>query len=92
MAGRVPVIAAGGLRTPAQAEAALDLGLSFAAVGQGLVMNPNWVALGEADRDAEIAAELDPTQVESLAIPEKLWAIIDHAKGWFAVKEMQAAE
>lgn len=92
IAGRVPLIAAGGLRTPAQAEAALNLGVSFAAVGQGLVMNPNWVELAEAGRDSVVERELDPSNVEALAIPEKLWAIIDQAKGWFAVKEMQAAE
>jgi len=33
----VPVLAAGMLRTPEQAQAALNLGLSLAVVGKGLV-------------------------------------------------------
>lgn len=85
--GRIPVIAAGGLRTPAQAAQALALGLSCVAIGQGLVMNPNWVALTAADRAAEISTELDPAQINDLAIPRKLWAVIEAMTGWFAVKQ-----
>lgn len=92
VAGRVPVIAAGGLRTPTQAEAALKLGLSGVAIGQGLVMNPDWVAHAQAKQDAQITQHLDPAEVSRLAIPEKLWVIIDQAKGWFSVKDAQSAE
>lgn len=42
--GRVPLIAAGGIGTSGQAERALEMGLSVAAVGQGFVMNPDWIA------------------------------------------------
>jgi 2,4-dienoyl-CoA reductase-like NADH-dependent reductase (Old Yellow Enzyme family) len=85
VAGRVPVIAAGQVRMPDQAAAALKRGLPLVAVGQGLVMNPDWVErarAGEADR---IATSLNEGSVQALAIPTKLWAIIDATTGWFSI-------
>lgn len=86
VAKRIPVIAAGGIRTPQLAVEALELGLDLVAVGHGLVINPNWVELAHADRTDEITTELDPDRIEALEIPEKLWAIIDMAKGWFQIR------
>ncbi|WP_077246548.1 NADH-dependent flavin oxidoreductase [Dickeya dadantii] len=91
VANRVPVIAAGGLKTPALAQAALDAGLSLTAIGQALVMNPNWVALAKAGRADEIVNVLDPASVSDLNIPEKLWAVINYAKGWFPLVETEPA-
>lgn len=88
--GRVPAIAAGGVRTPAQAEQALAMGLTCVAVGQGLVMNPDWVQLASSGRSEEIALDLDPQQIEHLAIPQKLWGVIDKATGWFRLKNIRA--
>ncbi len=84
-AGRIAVIAAGGLRTPEQAEQALALGLSVVAVGQGLVMNPDWVELAQSGRADQIETTLDPAQISALVLPEKLWAVIDALTGWFNV-------
>lgn len=91
VAGRVPLIAAGRIKTPAQAEAALESGLSLTAIGQGLVMNPNWVALAKDGRANEIVTALDLASVPDLRIPDKLWAIIQAAKGWFPIQESQPA-
>jgi 2,4-dienoyl-CoA reductase-like NADH-dependent reductase (Old Yellow Enzyme family) len=91
VADRVPVIAAGGLRTPAQARQALAMGLSCVAVGQGLVMNPKWVELASSGRDGAIAADLSHNREDRLAIPKKLWGIIDAAEGWFARSDIQIA-
>ena len=88
--GRVPVIAAGGVRTPEQAQAALDLGLSLVAIGRGLVMNPGWVTLAQTGRATEIATELDPGTVKEIALPAKLWTVIEATRGWFAIKEVAA--
>lgn len=88
--GRVPVIAAGGLRTPAQAEQALAMGLSCAAIGHGLVMNPHWVQDAAAGQDDRILSELDPARIEELAIPRKLWAIIEATPGWFDLSKPAA--
>lgn len=83
---RVPVLAAGMLRTPEQAQAALDLGLSLIAVGKGLVMNPDWVEQAQSGADAQIRVELDPDKREILAIPDGLWRAVEAAPGWIPLR------
>jgi 2,4-dienoyl-CoA reductase-like NADH-dependent reductase (Old Yellow Enzyme family) len=90
VAGRVPVIAAGQLRTPDQAEAAIASGLSLVAIGQGLVMNPDWVELARDGRADEIQTAIDPAKVARLVLPAKLWATIQAATGWFTLKSEPA--
>ncbi|WP_219953278.1 NADH-dependent flavin oxidoreductase [Dickeya zeae] len=85
VADRIPLMAAGLIRTPSDAEKALSTGLSLVAVGQGLVMNPAWVELAGEGREAEIATALDADRVPLLTIPDKLWGVIQVAKGWFPV-------
>ncbi|MCO7256422.1 NADH-dependent flavin oxidoreductase [Dickeya oryzae] len=87
VADRIPLVAAGLIRTPSDAEKALSTGLSLVAVGQGLVMNPTWVELTGEGREAEIATALDADRVPLLAIPDKLWGVIQVMKGWFPVVE-----
>lgn len=84
--GRVPVIAAGQLRTPDQAEMALARGLSLVAIGQGLIMNPDWVELAQSGRADRIATVLDAAIIAEIAIPPRLWCVIDATAGWFAVR------
>ena len=67
------------------------MGLTCVAVGQGLVMNPDWVQLAASGRSGEIAVDLDPQQIDHLAIPRKLWAVIDAATGWFRLADTRAA-
>lgn len=91
VAGRVPLIAAGGIRTPQEARAALALGLPFVAVGRSLVMNPNWVEMARAGRDAEIEQALDLSRHPSeLVLPCKLWGVIAATPGWFPMREVVA--
>jgi 2,4-dienoyl-CoA reductase-like NADH-dependent reductase (Old Yellow Enzyme family) len=85
VAGRVPVIAAGQIRTPEQAQKAIALGLSLIAIGQGLVMNPDWVALAMTDRAEQIETALRPSKVPQIAIPTRLWKMIEATTGWFAI-------
>jgi 2,4-dienoyl-CoA reductase-like NADH-dependent reductase (Old Yellow Enzyme family) len=85
VAGRVPVIAAGQVRTPSQADAALAQGLPLVAVGQGLVMNPDWVELAQTGQADRIASRLDVSTLTDIAMPGKLWAVIDATTGWFAI-------
>lgn len=92
VAGRVPVLAAGSVRTPDQAKEGLALGLSAVAIGQGLVMNPNWVELARDGRETEIRTALDPSSMSELAIPAKLQAIIKLANGWFQIKSAITTE
>lgn len=83
---RVPVLAAGMLRTPEQAQAALDLGLSLIAVGKGLVMNPDWVEQAQSGADAQIRVELDPNKRVMLSIPDGLWRAVEAAPGWIPLR------
>lgn len=91
VAGRVPVIAAGMIRTPAQAKQALATGLSLVAVGQGLVINPDWVERARDGHAAGISTSLDLANAPALAIPAKLTGVIGSMTGWFDVKENASA-
>lgn len=85
VAGRVPVVAAGGILTPDQARQALDAGLSMVAVGRGLIINQDWVDHLRQGQDVDV--ELDPARVGALKIPQKLWAIIQGMPGWIPLKQ-----
>jgi 2,4-dienoyl-CoA reductase (NADPH2) len=86
IAERVPLIAAGHLRTPEQAAKAIAMGLSLVAVGKGLVMNPNWVEHGSKGRDNQIQTVLDLQNLSHLAIPERLVGVIKAMPGWFPLE------
>ncbi|EHR8282587.1 NADH-dependent flavin oxidoreductase [Escherichia coli] len=89
IAGRVPVIAAGKIRTPSQAQEAISTGLPLVAIGKGLVINPEWVTLAESGRGHEIQTTLNPQLVPKLTIPDKLWDQIQASKGtgWFPLMD-----
>lgn len=89
IAGRVPLIAAGNIRTPLQAENVLKSGLSLVAVGKGLVINPDWVELAATDKAEKIDTSLDKAKVPQIDIPQKLWEVIKASvgSGWFPVNE-----
>ncbi len=87
IANRVPLIAAGGIRTPDQARQGIASGLSLVAIGQALVMDPGWVAQARDGQDHAIAASIAAADISRLAIPPKLWAIIDATPGWFNITE-----
>ncbi|HFP3137595.1 TPA: NADH-dependent flavin oxidoreductase [Escherichia coli] len=89
IAGRVPVIAAGKIRTPSQAQEAISTGLPLVAIGKGLVINPEWVTLAESGRSHEIQTTLNPQLVPELTIPDKLWDQIQASKGtgWFPLMD-----
>lgn len=89
IAGRVPVIAAGKIRTPSQAQEAISTGLPLVAIGKGLVINPEWVTLAESGRGHEIQTTLNPQLVPELTIPDKLWDQIQASRGtgWFPLMD-----
>jgi 2,4-dienoyl-CoA reductase-like NADH-dependent reductase (Old Yellow Enzyme family) len=89
VAGRVPVLAAGQIRRPDQAAKAIELGLSLVAVGQGLVMTPDWVELAKGDLDERIDTALKMSK--DIAIPGKLRTVIEATKGWFQLSGADAA-
>jgi 2,4-dienoyl-CoA reductase-like NADH-dependent reductase (Old Yellow Enzyme family) len=89
---RVPLIAAGCIRTSEQAEMAIEMGLSVVAVGQGLVINPDWLAYARAGWDSAIQRSISAGDVSAANIPSKLWAIIEATPGWFNVVPEQAEQ
>jgi 2,4-dienoyl-CoA reductase (NADPH2) len=91
VSGRVPLMGAGQLRTPAAAQAALALGLPLVAVGKGLIINPDWVALSQAQRHDDISETLCETHAPRLVIPDGLWRAIKAAPGWFPIRQTPAA-
>jgi 2,4-dienoyl-CoA reductase-like NADH-dependent reductase (Old Yellow Enzyme family) len=87
---RVPLMAAGRIKTPAQAEGALAMGLSLVAVGQGLVIDPDWMAHARVGNEDDIRLSISAGDVSRASIPPKLWAVIDATPGWFDVIELSA--
>ena len=80
---RIPLIAAGKIRTPAQAEQALTLGLPLVAIAKAIVMNPDWVERAQNESEP-IVLELEINRRDpDLYIPDHLWNEIETRKGWF---------
>lgn len=85
--GRVPVIAAGSMVTADDVASALDKGLSLAAVGHTLIMNPDWVEKVQNGQEAEIETAIKTSKVSELELPEKLWGIIQASGPWFKIED-----
>ncbi|MDO7508897.1 NADH-dependent flavin oxidoreductase [Acinetobacter baumannii] len=86
---RVPLIAAGQIRTPYQAEQAIALGLPLVAIGKAIVMNPDWVELAANDQADQISVEIDIEKNPELQIPDLLWHEIKIRKGWFPIRQIE---
>jgi len=86
LAGRIPLIAAGQIRTPEQAEQAIAAGLSLVAIGQGLVMNPDWAAFARSKGKGTVALDIAASDLVRLGIPPKLWTVIEATAGWFNIR------
>lgn len=82
---RIPVISAGGIKQADDAAEALNLGLSLVAVGHGLIINPDWIALVADGRKANEV--LSMSKADDLAVPKKLQEFIKVATGFFQVTD-----
>lgn len=85
IAGRVPLIGVGSIRTAQEAVKALAIGTPLIALGRELIMDPDWVEKVEQGREADIATTLSKQDQKSLVIPDPLWQAIIHTPGWFPV-------
>lgn len=82
--GRLPLLAAGKITSSQAAQQSLDAGLSLVALGRTIVMNPNWMELVQAGHEDKVKNTLTLSQrSDELAIPEKLWHVIQKTPGWF---------
>lgn len=80
---RIPLIAAGKIRTPAQAEQALTLGLPLVAIGKAIVMNPDWVERAQNESEPIVLELKINRRNPDLYIPDHLWNEIETRNGWF---------
>ncbi|MCT4478050.1 NADH-dependent flavin oxidoreductase [Peribacillus frigoritolerans] len=85
--GRVPVLAAGSMVTPDDVAKALDKGLTLAAIGHALIMNPDWLEKVQNGQESEIQTVLMASKVNELDLPEKLWGVIQASGTWFKIEE-----
>jgi 2,4-dienoyl-CoA reductase-like NADH-dependent reductase (Old Yellow Enzyme family) len=85
--GRVPVLAAGSMVTPDDVKIALDKGLTLAAIGHTLIMNPDWIEKVQNGNEAEIKTAIRKSKVSELELPEKLWTAIQASGPWFKIEE-----
>lgn len=83
VAQRVPLIAAGAIKTPKQAQSVLATG-ALPAIGHAFVTDPEWLA--KIEHAETIQLDLDPAQINSLQIPDKLWTVIKNSGDWFTIK------
>ncbi|WP_251357414.1 hypothetical protein [Klebsiella pneumoniae] len=82
--GRLPLLAAGKITSSQAAQQSLEAGLSLVALGRMIVMNPNWMELVQAGHEDKVKNKLILSQCsDELAIPEKLWHVIQKTPGWF---------
>lgn len=84
---RVPVIAAGQINRPEQAEQALQLGVDMVAIGRSLVINPEWVEMAQGRVPAFMRETLPRDAKPDLTIPDKLWQVIEQTTGWFPLEK-----
>ncbi|MCY8085999.1 NADH-dependent flavin oxidoreductase [Bacillus inaquosorum] len=85
--GRVPVLAAGSMLTPDDVKTALDKGLTLAAIGHALIMNPDWIEKVQNGNEAKIKTAIRKSKVSELELPEKLWTAIQASGSWFKIEE-----
>ncbi|MFI8685889.1 NADH-dependent flavin oxidoreductase [Rossellomorea sp. NPDC077527] len=84
---RVPFLAAGSMRTPEDVSTALDKGLTLGAIGQALVMDPEWLEKVENGNESEIVQTLKKSTISQIDIPEKLWTLIQSMGPWFPIED-----
>lgn len=88
---RIPVIAAGSVTTPAEAEQALQAGLDMVAIGRGLMIHPHWAQWAHEGREDNITMVLDTHLAAEKKIPQNMMAYVHSAKGWVKTAEKEPA-
>ncbi|MGM0124821.1 hypothetical protein IGI37_002215 [Enterococcus sp. AZ194] len=67
--GVVPLIGIGSVEQPEEAEAVMNDGADFVAIGRELIREPKWVQKVAANLPTSIRTTLNPFDMEELAIP-----------------------
>jgi len=71
--GALPLIGAGDIQTPEDAERVMDKGLDFAAIGRESLREPHWVQKVIAGDESEIRYTIAPADHEELGLAGTFW-------------------
>ena len=85
IAGRCAVMASGGVKTCADAEAAIQLGADLVAIGRAIVVDPEWLSKVRENREASILPGLPKNEAEiagALSIPPRMVDYLLSRPGW----------
>lgn len=85
VAKRVPLMVAGGIKTPAAVEEVLNKNYDFCALGKVLLTDPDWLKKVLAEEVSTIEEKL-VIKNSDLALPQKLLEEIIKNKGWFELE------
>lgn len=78
----IPIIGVGLIQTPADAMAALDLGIPLVAIGRELIVEPDWIKKVKEGKEHSIRTEIHPQDRADLMLPDVLWENIEETSGW----------
>lgn len=86
IAGRVPLVGVGAIKTSTDAEKALQYS-DLISVGKQLIIEPKWVQKIENNKENTMNTVLNLSKPFDYYLPENLWNSIRHVPGWFPVKD-----
>ena len=67
-----PLMVAGLVKQPAQVEELMDTGVTFAAMGRELIVEPNWVQKVKMNDERAIRYAISPADFDLLGVPKPL--------------------
>ncbi|MEZ5855387.1 MAG: alpha-hydroxy-acid oxidizing protein [Hyphomicrobiaceae bacterium] len=83
--GRCAIMASGGIKTAADAEAAIELGADVVAIGRAVVVDPEWLTKVRRRAEASIIPGLprdETTIADALSIPPRMVEYLLSRPGW----------
>ncbi|GAF41448.1 NADH flavin oxidoreductase [Agrilactobacillus composti DSM 18527 = JCM 14202] len=81
LAGTMPLIIVGGLKTPADVEKVLDAGIELAGLGHESLREPNWVQKVQQGDEKSIRYAISPADLDELSIKPPFLDIILASSG-----------
>ena len=60
---------------------------SMIAIGQELIIDPDWVEKVKQGKESEIETKLKKDAQSRLVVPEPLWQVIVNTPGWFPIED-----
>lgn len=86
IAGRIPLVGVGAIKTAADAEKALN-NSNLISVGKQLIIDPKWIQKIENNKENTVQTVLNLSRPLDYYLPENLWNTIKHIPNWFPIKD-----